>query len=183
MPLEIIASCALRSLGRAEDLYRQLNLRTETGYANLARGYVYSRDGKLEAARRELEEALGIFEETGDKMHFTRTLNELARVERIAGRTDRAAELLEQSISLIGDADAPVLAWAHRELGSTLSEKQPPLAEKHLRTAIELFERAEETTEIAVTYRALGDLLLEQEDERGALEAYRTGIRAIEAGR
>ena len=171
---------AQRSLDRAEDLYRQLNLRTETGYAYLARGYVYSREENLEEARRELEEALRIFEETEDAKDLTRTLNELARVERLAGHKDRAVELLGRSISLLGDGDAPILAWAHRELGYALGDTEPALAEKHLLTAIELFERAQETIDITLTYRALGDLILARGDERGALEAYRTGILALE---
>jgi len=84
---------ALRSLQRSEDAYRQLNLKTETGYAHLARGYVLSREGKLEEARRQLESALAIFEGTTDEKDLTRTLNELARVERLEGSMDRARGL------------------------------------------------------------------------------------------
>jgi tetratricopeptide (TPR) repeat protein len=171
---------AHRSLERAEDHYRQLNLKAEMGYAYLARGYIYNRENDLPNARRELEAALGIFEETGDGKHVTRTLNELARVERLEGRTDRAVSLLERSIARLGDGDAPILAWAHRELGLTLAERDSSEAEKHLRGAIELYERAEETVDIAVSYRALGDLLLARGDERAGYEAYRTGIIALE---
>jgi tetratricopeptide (TPR) repeat protein len=171
---------AHRSLERAEDYYRQLNLKAEMGYAYLARGYIYNREGDLPGARQELEAALGIFEETGDGKHVTRTLNELARVERLEGRTDEAVSLLERSITLLGDGDAPILAWAHRELGLTLAERDTSLAEKHLREAIELYERAEETVDIAVSYRALGDLLIARGEERAGYEAYRTGIVALE---
>lgn len=171
---------AHRSLERAEDHYRQLNLKAEMGYAYLARGYIFSREEDLPHARRELEAALGIFEETGDEKHVTRTLNELARVERLEGRIDQAVSLLERSISRLGDADAPILAWAHRELGLSLSERDTSLAEKHLRGAIDLYERAEDTVDIAVTYRALGDLLLARGEEQAGYEAYRTGILALE---
>jgi tetratricopeptide (TPR) repeat protein len=171
---------AHRSLERAEDYYRQLNLKAEMGYAYLARGYIYNREGDLPGARQELEAALGIFEETGDGKHVTRTLNELARVERLEGRTDEAVSLLERSITLLGDGDAPILAWAHRELGLTLAERDTSQAEKHLREAIELYERAEETVDIAVSYRALGDLLIARGEERAGFEAYRTGIVALE---
>jgi tetratricopeptide (TPR) repeat protein len=171
---------AHRSLERAEDHYRQLNLKAEMGYAYLARGYIYDRENDLPNARRELEAALEIFEETGDEKHVTRTLNELARVERLEGRTDRAVSLLERSITRLGDADAPILAWAHRELGLTLAERDTSVAEKHLREAIELYERAEETVDIAVSYRALGDLLIARGEERAGYEAYRTGIVALE---
>lgn len=171
---------AHRSLERAEDHYRQLNLKAEMGYAYLARGYIYNREHDLPNARRELEAALGIFEETGDGKHVTRTLNELARVERLEGRTDEAVSLLERSITLLGDGDAPILAWAHRELGLTLAERDTSQAEKHLREAIELYERAEEPVDIAISYRGLGDLLIARGEERAGYEAYRTGIVALE---
>jgi tetratricopeptide (TPR) repeat protein len=171
---------AHRSLERAEDHYRQLHLKAEMGYAHLAHGYIYNRESDLPNARRELEAALEIFEETGDEKHVTRTLNEVGRVERLEGRTDEAVSLLERSIARLGDGDAPILAWAYRELGLTLGERDSSLAEKHLREAIELYERAEETVDIAVSYRALGDLLLARGEERAGYEAYRTGILALE---
>ena len=171
---------AHRSLERAEDHYRQLNLKTEMGYAYLARGYIFSREEDLPQARRELEAAIAIFEATGDGKHFPRALNELARVERLEGHTDEAVSLLERSISQVGNADAPILAWAHRELGLTLSERDSSLAEKHLRGAIDLYERSGDTVDIAVTYRALGDLLIARGEEHAGYEAYRTGILALE---
>jgi tetratricopeptide (TPR) repeat protein len=171
---------AERSLQRAEDAYRQLGLKAETGYAFLAKGYVKTRDGRLDEARGELEQALAIFEETADEKDLTRTLNELARVERLEGRTDRARELLERSISIMGDSDTPILAWAHRELGMALTDGNPDGAEKNFRLAIELFERSEQPVDIAVTYRALGDLLESRGEGDGSCEAYRTGILALE---
>lgn len=171
---------ALRSLGRAEDAYRQLGLKTEAGYAHLARGYVLSREGRLAEAQAELERALATFEETRDVKDLTRTLNELARLERLQGRPDRARELLERSIALSGEGDAPISAWAHRELGLVLFDVDPAGAEKCLRHAIDLFERSEQGVEVAVTYRALGDLLRSLGSGDGACEAYRTGIMALE---
>jgi len=171
---------AKHSLQRAEDAYRQLNLKVEQGYAFLARGYVLSREGTLEEAREELEQALAIFEETADEKDLTRTLNELGRVERLEGRTDRARELLERSIAIMGDSDTPILAWAHRELGLVFVEQDPVRAEKNFRLAIELYERSEQAVDIAVTYRSLGDLLGSRGDAEGSCEAYRTGILALE---
>jgi tetratricopeptide (TPR) repeat protein len=171
---------AERSLQRCEDLYRQLNLKTELGYAYLAKGYVLTRAGKLDEARKELEGALGVFEDTADGKDLTRTLNELARVERLEGHLDRARELLERSISITGDSDTPILAWAHRELGLVLADVDPSVAEKNFRIAIELYERAEQAVDIAVTYRALGDLLRARGEEEASGEAYRTGILALE---
>jgi tetratricopeptide (TPR) repeat protein len=172
---------AERSLQRAEDAYRELRLEAETGYAHLARGYVLSRDGRLDEAQVHLEKAREIFEETGDGKDLTRSLNELGRVERLRGNARRAGELLERSIGLLGESDAPILAWAHRELGLTLADADPKQAEKHMRSAIELFERSQQGAEIAVTYRALGDLLASGGSPESAADAYRTGILALEA--
>ena len=171
---------AERALQRAEDAHRQLGFKTETGHAYLAKGYVKTRDGRLEEARRDLEHALAIFEDTGDEKDLTRTLNELSRIERLEGRTDRARKLLERSISIMGDNDTPIQAWAHRELGLVLTDSEHDEAEKNFRRAIELFERSEQAVEIAVTYRALGDLLQARGDGEASCEAYRTGILALE---
>ena len=171
---------ATASLQRAEDGYRQLGLLTEMGGAHLARGYVLSRQGSLDEARLELEEALGIFERTENAKDLTRTLNELARVARLQGRTRDAKALLERSISLLGTNDDPILAWAHLELGTLMGDLGDPRAEKNVRMAIELYERTEQAVGLAVSYRALGDLLLAQGDEPGGCEAYRTGLQAVE---
>ena len=80
----------------------------------------------------------------------------------------------------MGSNDTPILAWAHRELGFTLMDDDPTDAEKHFRTAIELFERSEQSYETAITYRALGDLFRGIGNEGGANDAYRTGIMALE---
>lgn len=174
------ASDAEDSLRRAEDAYRQLGLLTETGGAHLARGYVLTREGRLSEARHQLEEALAIFQRTANEKDLTRTLNELARVERMEGRLDRARELLERSIALLGTSDAPILGWAHRELGFVLSGIEPARAEKHLRTAIEVYERTEQPVDLAIAYRALGDLLAASGDEAATMDAYRTGMLALE---
>ena len=173
---------AQASLRRAEETYRHLNLKVETAGAHLALGYVASREGNLEQARSLLEEAVAIFETTADGPDLAGALNELARVERLEGSTERARELLERSISLMGSNDTPILAWAHRELGSTLAADLGSTAEKHFRTAIELYERSEQSFETAITYRALGDLFHGRGDGEAACEAYRTGITALERG-
>lgn len=171
---------ATTSLQRAEDAYRQLGLLTEMGGAHLARGYVLSREGDLPGARRELEEARETFERTGNTRDLTKTLNELARVARLEGDVRAARGLLERSIALLGTNDDPELAYAHLELGIALTDLDAPRAEKHARTAIEIYERTEQAVGLAVSYRLLGDVLRAQGDEAGGSEAYRTGILAIE---
>jgi tetratricopeptide (TPR) repeat protein len=171
---------SLRSLRRADEVYRQRDLRTESAGAHLALGYVASREGDLAQARGELMHAIAIFEETSNEPDLIRALNELARVERLEGKTGSARKLLERSISLTGSSDAPILAWAHRELGTTFTGENDVVAEKHFRTAIDLFERSEQPFEIAITYRALGDLLRARGEVGAASDAYRTGIMSLE---
>ena len=171
---------ALRSLQRSEDAYAQLDLRTETAYAQLARGFVLSREGRLRDAREQLEQAIAVFEATADDKDLARTLNELARVERLEGNVEQASALLARSIAVIGESDMPILAWAHREHGLTVLEQDPPGAERDLRRAIELFERSGQPGELAATYRALGDLLRARGEVEASCDAYRTGILAIE---
>jgi tetratricopeptide (TPR) repeat protein len=171
---------AMASLQRAEDAYRQLGQLSDRGAALLARGYVLSRGGSLEEARRELDAAREIFERASNQKDLTRTLNELARVARLQGHPEQARALLERSIALLGTSDDPILAWAHLELGTVLAELGDDDDEKHVRLAIELYERTEQAVGLAVSHRALGDLLRARGDEAGATEAYRTGILAIE---
>jgi hypothetical protein len=79
-----------------------------------------------------------------------------------------------------GTAPLPILAWAHRELGYVLTDGDSSTAEKHLRVAIDLFGLAEQRVEVAVTYRALGDLLASRGESEASCEAYRVGILGLE---
>ena len=81
---------------------------------------------------------------------------------------------------MTGNSDAPILAWAHRELGITFADDDASVAEKHFRTAIDLFERSVQPFEIAITYRALGDVLHGRGELEAASDAYRTGIMSLE---
>ncbi|MGH2589888.1 MAG: tetratricopeptide repeat protein [Actinomycetota bacterium] len=171
---------ATASLQRAEDAYRGLGLQAERGSAHLARGFVLLRQGDLEDARGELEKARTIFERTGNTKNLTRTLNELARLARLEGDVPGARALLERSIALLGTSDDPELAYAHLELGRVLADADPSRAEKHLRVAVEIYERTEQAIGLAVSYRALGDVLRAGGDDTAGSEAYRTGILAVE---
>ena len=168
------------SLVKAEDLYRLAELKTELGRALLARGFVLSRSNRHDEARVLLVSARAVFEETASSLDEARTLNELGRLDRIDGSMETAQALLERAIELIGESDVGELATAHRELALSFLESDPIEAEKHLRVAIELFERAEENTQLASTYRALGDLLQNRGNKEASCDAYRTGIVVLE---
>lgn len=173
---------ALESLRSAERIYRLLERRIEVARAHLARGIVLSKHGSVDDARRELRTAVDMIEGTSDRLNHARALNELAKVERRAGHRDVAASLLQRSLSILGDGDVTELALAHRELGLCLVEQDATVAEKHFRTAIELYARADEPQQAAATYAALGDLLSARGELDAARETYREGVIAI-AGR
>ena len=119
---------------------------------------------------------------TGSLLDEARTLNELARVERLDGNVDLATQLLRQSIRMLGDhSDIAELGLAFRELALCETSTDPNAAEKDLRRAIELLERAEERSELATTYRTLGDLLEERGKTTEALTTFRSGIVALES--
>ncbi|MGH2753593.1 MAG: tetratricopeptide repeat protein, partial [Actinomycetota bacterium] len=169
------------SLRRAEDLFREMELKHEIGVARLARGLTLSRQGELDLARDHLVSAIRTFAGSKDEVESANARAELARVARLQGRLDEARSLLETAIETLRRKHDPhILAWAHRELAFCWTELDPPVAEKNLRAAIELYESTGEAVELATTYRALGDLLHEQGDDRGGCEAYRTGIVTVE---
>lgn len=171
---------AEESLARAEHLYRELDLRSETGSAYLAQGYIAARQDRVSEAREKLQLAISFFQDYPNPVDEATATNELARLERTDGKVATAQDLLQRSIELLQDRDVAELALAHRELGLCLARSDPVGAEKNLRHAIELYERASETVQLPATYRALGDLLNDQGDERGGCEAYRTGILVLE---
>jgi tetratricopeptide (TPR) repeat protein len=173
---------AEESLRRAEELYKQLDLQSETGSAYLAQGYIVAREGRLDEAREKLRLAIEHFERFPNPVDEATAINELARLERLDGRTSVALELLDRSIALLVDSDVAELALAHRERGLCLVDEDPIAAEKSFRSAIELYERSEETVQLPATYRALGDLLHAQGNGEGGCEAYRTGILVLEEG-
>jgi tetratricopeptide (TPR) repeat protein len=170
-----------RMLASAEEAYERAGFRTETGYAHLARGILQSRAGKYVRAHKELERARQIFEETGNAKELGNTLIELSRVERLRGDVDAAAALLDNALDRLRGSDGQLLAWAHREYGLLFADRDVAVAEKHLRAALDLFDRGEEHVETATTYRMLGDVLRSDGQEEAAFEAYAAGIHRLPA--
>lgn len=166
---------------KAEHLFEELDLKLELGRARLARGMALTRANKLQGARKELQSAVQVFEEADSPLDLARCLNELGRLQRLTGKPDDAIATLERSIEILEKEEHPAqLGWAHRELAITLWSDNPKSAEKNLSKALELYHRADEPIELAVTYRYVGDLGAEQGDPEAASHAYREGIVLLE---
>lgn len=167
-------------LGRAELLFRQLDLTDQLSRAHFARGYVFSRQGDLEGAREEFETARRMLDSVDSPIESARVTTELARVARLEGDLDQARAMLQTSITALRDSDPAELGQAHRELGLCLAPSDDVGAEKSFRHAIELFDRSDEPVEMAATYRVLGELFEERGDIEASCESYRTGLQALE---
>lgn len=170
---------ALDSLAKAEAIFRDLDWQTEIARAQINRGIVLLSERHLCQARDEMTTALETFRAVGFARDEGRTLNELARVERLLGHLDTAEHLARQALELLAEMEAvPELALAHRELGLCLRERDREQAEKHFRTATVLYDRCGEIIHAADTYRLLGELF-EPVDPGASKDAYRAGLDLI----
>ncbi|MDQ3981445.1 MAG: helix-turn-helix transcriptional regulator [Actinomycetota bacterium] len=170
---------AMESLNKAEEIFRDLNWQTEIARAQINRGIVLLAEGNRTKARDEMRAALKTFRAVGFTRDEARTLNELARLERLLGDVSTAETLARQALELLTEMEAvPELALTHRELGLCLSERDREHAEAHLRRATVLYDQCGETVHAADTYRLLGELL-EPFDPSAGRDAYHAGLRLI----
>ncbi|MDQ3981707.1 MAG: tetratricopeptide repeat protein, partial [Actinomycetota bacterium] len=170
---------ALDSLRRAEEIYRDLNWRSEIARARTNRGIVLISKGDLLGARAALQEARDTFRAVGFTRSEALNLNELARVERLLGDKKRAQALAHQALELLSEMDAmPELALAHRELALAVGDNDRLTAERHFRQAISLYETCGELAHAADTCRLLGELLARHDPTKGCAE-FHAGLRLL----
>jgi tetratricopeptide (TPR) repeat protein len=172
---------AQRHYTQAEELFRNLGFKLDVGRVHLARGFGLREQGHYDEARAHLETAVTAFRETGNRLNEVRATNELARVERLSGRTAEAKLLLRRSLNLAEEGEVDVLAISHREAALCDVSSDPIAAEEGLRKAIGYFESAGNAHELALTYRELGDLLHGREELQDACEAYRAAFVTLQA--
>jgi tetratricopeptide (TPR) repeat protein len=165
------------SLGRAEEIFRTLEMKTELATVRFAHGYALARADRWDEAERLLRSALTAFEEVGRKIERARAGNELARLYRVQGRRVEALPIVATSLKLLEGSDPKWLARTHRELAMCEGLDDPESAEKHLRRALELFELAESKIELAATQALFGDLMAATGRREDACEAYRQGAK------
>ncbi|MDP9069234.1 MAG: hypothetical protein M3N53_12935 [Actinomycetota bacterium] len=174
-------SRAEESLRKAAHFYELADLELELGRARLARGILLKERGRLSQARKELSAALSVFVGVSS-IDEARANNELSAVERQSGNPDAALLLASAAISIGRDANVAELARSHRERGLALAGRDLRSARASLEEAIELFTRAEERVEAALTHAYLGDLLAPR-NQKQAMTAYRRGLAIFESQR
>ncbi|WP_372408957.1 tetratricopeptide repeat protein [Streptomyces luteireticuli] len=168
------------SLAKAQELCRQLHIRTELAHCHWMRGYVHAQDGNLAAAERELRTAREMLASKRAPLFTVQVEVELADVLRRRGRADEAAALLAPLLSpsaLGAERGAVHAGGAHRLLGLMAEERgDNDAAEEHYCAALSLLERTGAAGDLADLCRLLGDLLRRTGRTDAALNAYRTGL-------
>ncbi|MFH8612848.1 helix-turn-helix domain-containing protein [Streptomyces sp. NPDC018029] len=181
------------SLAKAQELYRQLHIRTELAHCHWMRGYVHAQDGDLERAETELRTARGILASKRAALFTEQVEVELADVLRRRGRAEEAEALLRPLLtadddeaggagtlgagSLGAGRGAVHAGGAHRLLGLIAEERgDTESAEEHYCAALSLLERSSAVGDLADLCRLLGDLLRRTGRVEAAMDAYRTGL-------
>ncbi|QEU96979.1 helix-turn-helix domain-containing protein [Streptomyces kanamyceticus] len=177
------------SLAKAQELYRQLHIRTELAHCHWMRGYVHAQDGDLEQAESELRTARDILASKRAALFTEQVEVELADVLRRRGKTEEAEALLrpllmsgadgagDETGALGAGRGAVHAGGAHRLLGLIAEERgDTECAEEHYCAALSLLERSSAAGDLADLCRLLGDLLRRSGRVEAAMDAYRTGL-------
>lgn len=146
--------------------------------------YTHAYVSTIEAGRREpSNEALNYFaEQLGvgvEELWSSRSVNwalQMSEDLRAQGLPNEAYELLERTLTNLeraGHVPPRVLAVMHRELGLAQQDRDPEVAEKHFRQAVEVgSQNGTPVIERAGALAALGDFLRERGDFEGAVDAH-----------
>jgi tetratricopeptide (TPR) repeat protein len=176
------------SLAKAQELYRQLHIRTELAHCHWMRGYVHAQDGDLERAEHELRMAREMLASKRAALFTEQVEVELADVLRQRGRPDEARALLRPLLhplprpgaaagALRAGRGAVHAGGAHRLLGLIAEDDgDTASAERHYRAALPLLQHSDAAGDLADLCRLLGDLLRRLGRVEEALDAYRTGL-------
>jgi tetratricopeptide (TPR) repeat protein len=159
---------------RAEAFYRQLDYHSDLGRVYLARAYGLRLEGAFDEAREHALAALKIFEETNNETNEARALDQLGRIERAAGRIAEAKLYLKKALQLTKAGERVVHGSVQRELALCDADDNPDAAIRGVKKALATLVEAQEMKEVAITYRALGDLLFMQSQFESACDAFRS---------
>jgi tetratricopeptide (TPR) repeat protein len=171
---------ALASIRKAEEIYLAGGWRNQVAKAQIAEAIVLSKKEDYEPAREKLLSSLELLDESPNKLDEALALNELGHVTRHLGDVDSALGYLRRARPLLDDSDVVEVAFNEREMGLCLSESDSKKAERHLKKAIDLYRVSGNTTELATTFKALGQFYARSGDTKKAIEALSDGLAAVE---
>jgi len=126
---------------------------------------VAQRQGRWILSRAQAERSRALFHELGDRATEARLLNNLAGLEHLLGRPERALELLGRAFEIFVELDLRVDAGyvCSSRAAIQLEGLEPELAEAQARRALELLEgRADHLEEIGTAQVTLGRALTAQ---------------------
>jgi tetratricopeptide (TPR) repeat protein len=147
---------AVKNIEDAERIYTELNWSISAARARLNRGVVESERGNLEVAQGTLMGAVTDLKPDGPtKMDRAYALDELGRVERLMGLPDKAQQRLREARPLLEEHDLVERGMNARELAMCLAHENREEAVREFRRAIELYETAGATAQVASTTHLL----------------------------
>ncbi len=126
------AKTALAELSSIATLVATIPLRAA---ASFAAGYVAIGDGKPDAGRRHLEDAVDLFLQSGAPYEVARARIELARALGALGRIDAAADEARRAIELLSELKAELDMARARSILESLAAQQQPDRESTLRAS------------------------------------------------
>lgn len=172
---------ALASLALAEDLYRHLGWRSEEMKVALAKSFVLTDQGDLEAAERLIRDALASSGQAVGIVDRIRALTRLALIHRRKGAPADGLDIAKQALKLARSGFKSSAAEAQREAGLCLLDLgDPDAALDHWRMSLATFVKSDDHEEAAKTARLIGDQLSACGDIEGAAEVYRQGLGSVE---
>lgn len=171
---------AIRALVRGEDIYASIGWSTEVALAKIAQGIVYCDKGAFDEARRVLTEALDGLGSGGRRATRAQALNELGRVERLAGDPGRGAALLDEAAALLRKGELGERAFNLRESGlCAIALGDDKRGRKLLEEAATTYRTANNPLEVAATLKDLGDVLSGAGDLQASIEVYREALDTV----
>ncbi|MDP9069260.1 MAG: helix-turn-helix transcriptional regulator [Actinomycetota bacterium] len=172
---------AIRALGRAEELFKQIGWRDSAAKAAVAQATAAVEEDDLEAAEARAKHALSELEVSPSALDKARVLNLLGRIQRKRGHPDRALGHLNEALALLEASDSMERAWALREAGLChLDLNDPEAAEPLLRQALTMYTKGKARDAIATASAYLGDALMELGRHQEAASIYRSGLAKVE---
>ena len=164
-------------LAEAQHWFDELHFAVDLARVKFVRGINLRNQKRYDQARPLLMTARDSFVAAGNELRAARATVALGLLERLDGNLDEATLLLRRAITLTGQ-DRAVAGIAERELALCMKDRTKTIA--GLRKAIRVLEGAGLAKELAATYRALGDVLSEDEDLEVACKAYRMAADLFE---